>query len=367
MKNRKILMLISLILALATAGAALFWLKTQDSETAKPIEKAAIWVAKEDIPAETKIEEKMIEKVQVPKEQLSAGIYTDSKDIIGKFAKDTILKGEGFPSQRLYSEEDQLLSMRLKSGYRAFSISMTRFSGVADLLKSGDRVDVFVFLKEIAGQDQIIRPDVAQIMLQDIEVLAVRKEVTKDTPEPEKTDDLYAVTVAVPVKAVEKLILAEETGLIKLALRPVKDTNTYTSYGVIWKELLLDPSLNIRDFEPEYGTARGTDVLTTVTPNQSLSSPASMDSAGAQPAVKTPTTVISPSTSTQVTPKTPVPTVKKTTYTIYTVQPGDTLMSISRKFFNGSASHYDDIMVMNKLSDPTINPGQKLKIPLAGR
>lgn len=359
MKNRTALMLISLLLALATAGAAFMWLKSQSGITAKKTEKIEMWIAKEEIAPGTQITDKMIEKVSVPKDQLSEGIISDPKEIVDRYAKDTILKGESFPAQRLYTEDDRLLSMRLDPGYRAFSISATRFSGVADLLKAGDRVDVFVFLEQIEKDSKLLRSDMAQILLQNVEVLAVRKETNKESTPPEKIDELYAVTVAVPVKAVEKLILAEETGMLKLALRPIDDTNTYASYGVIWKELLLDPNLNIRDFDPQYGTVTGTDQLTIAQPIQQT--PAQPE----QPAEKSETG------STQQNPVAQSPVaaepVKKAAYTYYTVRPGDTLMSISRKYFNGSASHYDDIMRLNRLSDQTIKPGQKLKIPMAGR
>jgi len=359
MKNRNSLLMISLLLALATAGAAFFWLKTQDGSNAKPVEKVALWTAKEDIAGGAVITDKMLEKTMVSKDQIPEGVVTDSKDIVGHYAKDSILKGESFPPQRLYSETDRLLSMRLEPGYRAFSISMTQFSGVADLIKPGDRVDVFVFLKEIEKDSVIVRSDIAQVLLQNVEVLAVRKETQKDSPPPEAVSDLYAVTVAVPVKAVEKLILGEETGLLKIALRPLNEKNTYTSYGVIWKELLLDPSLKIRDFEPSYGTEKNLDALTTAQPNQTV------------PDVTAPS--VTPAQAGTPSAVTPVPSqesskpVKKATYTIYTVQPGDTLMSISRKYFGGSAAYYDDIMRMNGLSDQTIKPGQKLKIPLSGR
>lgn len=360
MNKRNSLLMISLLLALATAGAAFFWLKTQDSITTKPVEKAALWTAKEDIAAGAVITEKLIEKTMVPQTQIPEGVYTDSKEIIGRYAKDSILKGESFPPQRLYSESDRLLSMKLQPGFRAFSISMTQFSGVADLIKPGDRVDVFVFLKEIEKESVVVRSDIAQILLQNVEVLAVRKETQKDSPPAEEISDLYAVTVAVPVKEVEKLILGEETGLLKIALRPFEEKTTYTSYGVIWKELLLDPDMNIRNFVPKYGTVDSTDALTTALPNH------------AEPALVGPVAAPAPDNGsvmplTEPSPQEAPKTVKKPSYTIYTVQPGDTLMSLSRKFFNGSASYYDDIMRINGLSGQTINPGQKLKIPLAGR
>lgn len=353
MRNRTFLILISLLLALSTAGAALYWLKTQSGNTAKTVEKSELWTAKEDIPAGSEIKDSMIEKVKVPKDQIPPDAYTDSKDIIGHFAKSSILKGESFPPQRIYTDADKLLSMKLEPGYRAFSITMTRYSAVADMIQPGDRVDIFVFLKELAGAEMVIRPDIAQVLLQNVEVLAVRQETQPEDPDPKEVSELYAVTVAVPLKSVEKLILGEETGLLKIALRPYEEDSTYTSYGVIWKELLLDPSMNIRDFEPEYGTTKGTDVLLNALPNQlKPEEPSSVEvevSVPSSPALQPPAAA------------------KKASYSVYTVQPGDTLMSISRKFFNGSSSRYDDIMEINGLSDQVINPGQKLRIPLSGR
>jgi nucleoid-associated protein YgaU len=46
----------------------------------------------------------------------------------------------------------------------------------------------------------------------------------------------------------------------------------------------------------------------------------------------------------------------------YVVMPKDTLMSISRKYFNGSASYYKEIMELNGLADPSLKVGMKLKI-----
>lgn len=46
----------------------------------------------------------------------------------------------------------------------------------------------------------------------------------------------------------------------------------------------------------------------------------------------------------------------------YVVMPKDTLMSISRKFFNGSASYYKEIAEMNGLTGTGLKVGMKLKI-----
>jgi nucleoid-associated protein YgaU len=48
----------------------------------------------------------------------------------------------------------------------------------------------------------------------------------------------------------------------------------------------------------------------------------------------------------------------------YTVQSGDTLMGISRKFFEGDSQYWDEIADLNDLKAPyTIYPGDELKLP----
>lgn len=58
-----------------------------------------------------------------------------------------------------------------------------------------------------------------------------------------------------------------------------------------------------------------------------------------------------------------VPTNEQSTvYTTYTVQKGDTLWSIARRFLS-NGSRYNEIMNLNGLTSTTIYPGQVLKIP----
>ena len=53
-----------------------------------------------------------------------------------------------------------------------------------------------------------------------------------------------------------------------------------------------------------------------------------------------------------------------TTSETYKVQSGDTLMGISRKFFNGDSQYWDEIADLNDIKAPyTIYPGQELKLP----
>lgn len=356
MKNRTFLLLISLLLALATAGAALFWLRSQGGAGEKPAPETELWTAADTIQAGTLITEDMLEKTMVPQNQYPPGALTDADQIVGQYAKETILEGEAFPAERLYTEADQMLSMRLEPGFRAFTIATTQYTGVGDLVRPGDRVDVFAYLGEIEKNSVVIRPDIAQIMVQDLEVLAVRKETRKDDPLPEELEELYAVTVSAPVKDIEKLVLAGETGVLKLALRPFEDRGKVTSYGVVWKELLLDSSLGLRELFPEYDKVEDLGRL-----NRIEVQPEPVTEEGGQPEQVEVSSNVEPKSETAAASQ------ESQGYTWYTVKTGDTLMSISRQFFGGSASRYDDIMRLNGLKVSTIRPGQRLKIPTGGR
>lgn len=346
MRNKSsILLVTSLILAVMVSGVAWVWLKSNGP--AKPQQTVSMWVAKETIPPGMVIKSEMIVQKTVEGD-LPPGLLNSAEDIQGKTTKDSILKGEGFPVERILSEDDRMLSMRLPDGHRAYAISVTQYSAVADLLRAGDRIDVFVFLSEIEKDQVVIRPDIASLLLQNIEILSVRKELSASDEKPEELTELYTLTLSVPVKDIEKLVFGAEKGVLKVALRPANATDTFDSYGVIWQELLLDPALNIREMFPEYNTVNDPNVINSAilkNPVVPVKEPAE-----SEPVVQAADTT---------------PSQKK--YTLYTVKYGDSLMSISRDFFKGNASYYDDIMRMNKLPDQIINPGQTLRIPLSGR
>lgn len=361
--NSTRLLLISLLLALVTAGASWYWLQSQDGESEKPEETSVLIVALETIPAGTEITQKMLDKKAVAASELKPGYLNSTDELVGKFTKDTIIKGEAFPSERVYAKGDELIPMRLKPGYRAYSVSVTQFSAVADMILPGDAVDIFVYLKEKGETDTSDpRPDIARLILQDMTVLGIRKEINKSDERPEATPDTYSVTLSASVKDIEKLILAEETGLLKLALRPIGDTSQFASYGVVWQELMIDEDLTMRSFDAQY--------------NQ-VTDPARINEATAiiPPAAQDPETPVgnpdqnstNPPVDSGSTKPDPVVSAPQGSYTEYTVVYGDTLTSISRKFFNGSSAYYDEIMKANGMSSTTIRPGQILKIPVEGR
>jgi pilus assembly protein CpaB len=201
------------------------------------------------------------------------------------------------------------------------SIFVNGESGVSDLIKVGDYVDVIVFLPEIKEAERIVRPDLVKMILQNIEVLAIDKNVYRKETERE-IPPTHLVTLSVPVFEVEKLALAEDIGNIKLALRPLEGDYLHETEGTIWQEIVLDDFYRMKDLFPQYEVR-------------------------------------------------PVPGTKINTddyqyekYYYYTVMHGDTLMKISEKFY-GDPEKYILIQQVNRIEDgDEIITGTGIKIPV---
>lgn len=239
------LMFISFILALLAAAAAFAYLQPLKSPKGA-LKKSTILVAAQTIQQGTLIDKKMIKELQVSDNSIFSDYIKDPTKIIGKYTKETIYGNEGFRSDRLLSEGGDELSLRIDSNHRAISINVTGESGVSELLKPGDYVDIIVYLAEKKDGAKVINTDLSKMILQNIKVLAVDKELSREdnTKNSEKdkgkTASTFLVTLSVPTDTLEKLVLAEGVGSIKLALRPIEDDGTVNSKGTLYQELIVN-------------------------------------------------------------------------------------------------------------------------------
>lgn len=331
------LFLLALIFALLTAYLSYTYLRGISEDDDAPVEEMIeIWVAMESIPSREIIVEEMLESIEVPASGDYQRYYQNREDIIGKFTAESILKGEGFPPERLMEDIDDELSLRIHGSMRAVSIMVDKNAGVSDLIRPGDRVDIFMYLPELKKDQEIIRPDITKLMLQNIEILSVRQNSNRQFPEEELQVPVYDMTVAIPVLEVEKLYLAQKVGSIKLALRPFSGDTFYNSYGTIWEELFLDQEMKLRNFFPEYEVQEDLSKVTE-------------DKLGEYEELVESEKLNSKVTSFEG-------------YALYTVVYGDTLIKISMRYYD-DPSKYVEIKRVNKLRTNKIFPGQQLKIP----
>lgn len=243
------LIFISFVLALIASVTASLYLQSLKSSN-KTAKNITVLVAAETIPSRTLIDKKMIKEIKVPDNFIFTDYIKDYSKIVGKYTKETISKNEGFSTDKLLDKNGNELSVKIDSNYRAISVSVTGDSGISDLVKPGDYVDVITYFTEKKDGTTVVRPDVAKIILQNIQVLAVDKQINRDdkastnTNENDKGITNFLVTLSVKTSDLEKLVLSESIGSIKLALRPLKDSNTTETNGTTWDKMSISVSSN---------------------------------------------------------------------------------------------------------------------------
>lgn len=228
--NKKIFLL-ALILAIITTILFFFFLKGIKENG--DIGMRTILVAAKDILPGQKITIEMIQEIKVPKSSYTGGGLDQESQISGKIAKEKILQGETFPSGRLAQQNETGLPYLIPSGKRAISIPVDQYKGVADLIQPNDIVDVYVTLPEKSDASGAKYPDTAKLFLQKIQVLAISKQTQKSDTSRMETPDVYAITLAVTPQQGEKLIFAQQTASITLALRGVNDNSQSQTTGIV--------------------------------------------------------------------------------------------------------------------------------------
>lgn len=151
--------------------------------------KQTIVVAKQAIPAYTAITSEMVTTTEVTSGTYLAGTANKPEAVVGTIAQSPIGAGQIVYTNQI-SRIDLIaggnpLFMTLKDGQRAMSLSVNDVTGVSNLLRVGNRVDIIAVYngKEASGTSV---HGLATTVLQNVPILAIGKqyESTPGTPAP---------------------------------------------------------------------------------------------------------------------------------------------------------------------------------------
>jgi pilus assembly protein CpaB len=218
MINKKLIAL-AIILAIAVTGSVYYYLdhlqKTMDPRLYKEV-----IVAKENIPARTKLSVNMLERKRVPTDYILPDAIEDESYTIGFITNAPIYQGEQVLRSRLAGAEDSKegLAYKIPKGYRAVAIQINEVSGVGYNIRPGDRVDVMATLDfKIEEQNREITQ--TSLILQNLQVLAMARNMNPEDAQAE----VNTVTLAVGPLDARALVQASERGSIRLLLRSPVD------------------------------------------------------------------------------------------------------------------------------------------------
>lgn len=169
-------------------GAAVFavillygWAQDKRTDYARKFgQTKTVVVAREDIKESEIVDESKLEVVEIPSEFMQPSAIQNPTEVVGQIALAPIQKGEQILNTKLvFPDKSTGLSMQVAPGKRAVTIQVNEFTGVAKLVKSGDRVDLSAGVDEGSG---INKERMLKTLVQDAPVLAVGQSIVDNLP-----------------------------------------------------------------------------------------------------------------------------------------------------------------------------------------
>lgn len=216
----KLVFILALIFGLMAAYLTFSYLN-QMKESMDNREYTRILVAARDIPAHSIITSEMVQMKAFPSEFRNNQEILDINQVLGKITLTDIRQDEVILEHRLIKRSDrkQGLAYTIEAGMRAMSVTVDEASGVAGLIKIGDRVDVIARLNGEEG----LMPTSSVAVLQDVEVLALGSTIVDNPSNSKEKTVAKTVTLAVTLENSLRLKTAIEGGKISLILRSPAD------------------------------------------------------------------------------------------------------------------------------------------------
>lgn len=211
----KVLLLLAVVAGLLAAGSVYLYMEKLGNGQQQQETVAKVVVAKETVPAKTKITAAMLNTLEMPASYIHPNAIKSVDEVAGTVASSTLYVGEQVLEPRLVRPGDssQGVAYIITKGKRAMALKVDQVVGVAGFLVPGDRVDIVVHL-QLNEQDVITR-----ILAQDIRLLAVGPYLSRGKPA-EPLKEMDTVTVEVSPEEALALVMGVEEGLIRLLLRP---------------------------------------------------------------------------------------------------------------------------------------------------
>jgi len=239
-----------LVAVLASVGAYKFLSGQSRMAEQARLQTVGIVVAMVDIPLGSTINPNQVAVSPWPKESYPKDAIADPKVVVGRIALRDFTRGEPVVESKLVplNKPTGLLSLKIPSGMRGFSVKVNEVVGVGGFIVPDSRVDVV-----LTTSPSLQSPEkISKIVLEDVQVLAAGKVIEQKDNKPVTVN---TVTLALSPEDSEKLALASNDGIIQLVMRNFTD-NVVVMTGGANKARLLS-SYRGAPLVPEAPPAKG--------------------------------------------------------------------------------------------------------------
>ena len=187
-----------------------------------------VLAATHDLVPGTNIRRQDLTSVEIPPAYVTAEVYRDMNQVIGRVPKERILKNEFIRQSRLAAPDGGFgLNAIVPKGMRAVSISVSAGSAVSGFINPGNYVDVIV---TVGGQ--------TVTLLEAVTILAVDDRMGPRSSKSSSKGKGETITLAVTPDNAERVQHATKSGSITLTLRNDIDVTQVHAHGEEVEELI---------------------------------------------------------------------------------------------------------------------------------
>jgi Flp pilus assembly protein CpaB len=254
-RRGKVIIVLGIVLALAAGGSAFFLInQAQQQAGQQGLQRVAVVVAKQTIPARKPIEEVDVEVREVPIDQTNAqGIVSTPDKVLGRVSSVTILQGQLVTTNLLASDStggqfsilmpDETIGPD-SPAWRAVALNVPDDRAVGGMLTPNMTVDVFMTAtvlvpQSVADEGQYYTDKSTKITYQNMVILA-------------KAGPVYVVRA--DLQTAEEIAHMQATGTVQfsMALRPNIDVRTVdaTALGATTNRLIQRYGLPLPEVYP---------------------------------------------------------------------------------------------------------------------
>ncbi len=215
---------IAIVLAVISTLILTSYLNTLRAEITDGSEIVKVYVATAPIPAGTAEAELLLkaELTEMPKRYIAGDAITSEADIKDKSLVVSMTEGEQLTKNKLRRESVSDVSYLIAGEKVAMSIPIDEVIGVSGNVKAGDKVMILATLSPGPGGK-----DMTKVMLSGVEVLQSSGDSRTNGKVPASGGIKKTLTIAVTPAQAEKVVFAQETGKLWVALLPADGSGSF--------------------------------------------------------------------------------------------------------------------------------------------
>ncbi|MCT2400058.1 Flp pilus assembly protein CpaB [Novosphingobium mangrovi (ex Huang et al. 2023)] len=208
----------------------------QQEKKAQANDMVRVVVARQELQFGSKLTPENLRLVSWPRDSVPVGAFDSVDKLVAgnHVALRPITIGEPVLADRVSGVNGRAtISANIPKDLRAVSIPITAVTGVSGFVTSGDVVDIML-TRQLPGNDGGPQNKMTSVLLENVQVIGINQRSSENETEPMVGD---TATVLVDQYGAQRLVLAQQTGTLSLALRNVEDQSVGQTRAVTARDL----------------------------------------------------------------------------------------------------------------------------------